>query len=75
MRDATQPNSIVGRYEISEIFGVTRQAVASIIDHAEFPAPICRQGKHRAPLFWRRDVERFKAERERQAAAESSAAA
>lgn len=75
MKDSTQPNAIIGRYEIGLICGVTRQGVASVIDHPDFPAPICLQGKNRAPLFWRRDVESFKAERERQAAAESSAAA
>lgn len=75
MKDATQPNAIIGRFEIALICEVTRQGVASVIDHPDFPAPICFQGKNLAPLFWRRDVERFKAERKRQAAGESSAAA
>lgn len=74
MKDETQPGSIVGRYEIGQMFNVTRQGVASIVDHPDFPAPICRQGKHKAPLFWRRDVERFKVERERIAAADVAAA-
>lgn len=64
MKAETQPESIVGRYEIGEMFGVTRQGVASILDHEDFPPPICRQGKHRAPLFWRADVERFKEDRD-----------
>lgn len=75
MKPPTQENSIIGRYEIGLICGITRQGVASLVEHPDFPAPICLQGKNRAPLFWRRDVERFKAERERQAAAESPAAA
>lgn len=65
MKDPTQLNAIVGRFEIAEICGVTRQGVASVIEHPDFPAPICLQGKNRAPLFWRRDVESFQAERER----------
>lgn len=65
MKGDTQPNAIVGRYEIAELFGVTRQGVTSIIEHPDFPAPICRQGKHEAPLFWRRDVERRKADLDR----------
>lgn len=65
MKAVTQPNAIIGRYEIAEIFGVTRQGVTSILDHPGFPAPICRQGKNKSPLFWRRDVESFKAERDR----------
>lgn len=74
MKGETQPDSIVGRYEIGLICNVTRQGVATLLDHPDFPAPICRQGKHKAPLFWRRDVERFKAERERAAAADAAAA-
>lgn len=74
MKPSTQENSIVGRYEIGQMFGITRQGVASIIDHPDFPAPICLQGKNKAPLFWRRDVERFQAERERLAAADAAAA-
>lgn len=65
MKPETQPNAIIGRYEIAEIFGVTRQGVTSILDHPDFPAPICKQGKQKAPLFWRRDVAAFKAERDR----------
>lgn len=72
MKDETQPGSIVGRFEIGQMFDVTRQGVASVVDHPDFPAPICRQGKAKAPLFWRRDVERFKAERERIAAADAA---
>jgi hypothetical protein len=74
VKGATQPDSIVGRYEIAKICGVTRQGVATIVDHPDFPPPICTIGKQAAPLFYRRDVERFQAERERIAAAEAAAA-
>ena len=74
MKDETQPDSIIGRFEIGQMFEVTRQGVKSIIDHPDFPAPICRQGKAKAPLFWRRDVDAFKAERDRLAAADVAAA-
>lgn len=69
MRAETQPGSIVGRYEIASIVGVTRQGVASVIDHPDFPQPICSIGKNAAPLFYRRDVERFAEERSAPAAA------
>lgn len=65
MKEPTQDGLVIGRYEIAEIFHVSRQGTQSIIDHPEFPAPICLQGKHEVPLFWRRDVEVFRAERER----------
>lgn len=71
----TQPDSIIGRYEIGLIFEVTRQGVASIIDHPDFPAPICRQGKSKAPLFFRRDVQTFKDERDAAARAAAAEAA
>lgn len=74
MKDETQPDSIVGRYEIGQMFEVSRQGVASIISHPDFPAPICSQGKHKAPLFWRRDVAAFKAERDRVAASDVAVA-
>jgi hypothetical protein len=74
MKPPTQEDAVIGRFEIGQIFGVSRQGVASIIDHPDFPAPICRQGKHKAPLFWRRDVERFKGDRDRAAAADVAAA-
>lgn len=74
VKDETAPRAIVGRYEIAEICGVSRQGTAGIIDHKDFPPPICKQGKHEAPLFWRRDVESFQAERERQATADAAAA-
>lgn len=63
MKSSTQPEAIVGRFEIAAMFGVTRQATQAILEHPEFPAPICRVGKTKTPLFWTRDVERFKAER------------
>jgi len=69
LKQETQPNSIVGRYEIAEICKVTRQGVASVIDHPDFPAPICTIGKNKAPLFWRRDVESFDEARRQPAAA------
>lgn len=74
MKPPTQEDAVIGRFEIGQIFGVSRQGVASIINHPDFPAPICRQGKHKAPLFWRRDVERFKSDRGRAAAADAAAA-
>lgn len=74
MKGETHPGAIIGRYEIGQLFKVTRQGVASIVDHPDFPAPICRQGKNKAPLFWRRDVESFKAQRDR-AEADAAAAA
>jgi hypothetical protein len=75
VRAETQPNSIVGRYEIASIVGVSRQGVASVVDHPDFPPPICFQGKHKAPLFFRRDVERFAKERSDAAEREQRAAA
>jgi hypothetical protein len=63
MKAETQPRSIVGRYEIADIVGVTRQGVASVLDHPDFPPPICSIGKNSAPLFWRKDVEGFDRER------------
>lgn len=75
MKPETQPDSIVGRYEIGKMFTVTRQGVASIIDHPDFPAPICRQGKSKAPLFWRREVQSFKDERDATARAATAGAA
>lgn len=66
MKAETHPDSIVGRFEIAQIVGVSRQGVATVIDHPDFPAPICGQGKHKAPLFWRHDVEVFD-ERRKQA--------
>ena len=72
MKDPTQPNAVIGRYEVGIICKVTRQGVASVIEHPDFPAPICLQGKNKAPLFWRRDVESFQAERERLAAADAA---
>lgn len=74
MKAATQPDAVIGRYEIGLICKVTRQGVATVIEHPDFPAPICLQGKNRAPLFWRRDVESFQAERERLTAADAAAA-
>jgi predicted DNA-binding transcriptional regulator AlpA len=65
MKDETQAEAIVGRFEIAQILGISRQGVSSVIERPDFPAPICKQGKHRAPLFWRRDVEAFVAERKR----------
>lgn len=73
MKNPTQPDAVIGRFEIGLICKVTRQGVASVLEHPDFPAPICLQGKNKAPLFWRRDVESFQAERERLAAADSSA--
>lgn len=74
MKATTQPDAVIGRYEIGLICKVTRQGVASVIEHPDFPAPICFQGKNKAPLFWRRDVESFQAERERLAATDAAAA-
>lgn len=68
MKEETQPDSIVGRYELQGIFGVSRQGIASIIDHPDFPPPICSVGKTLSPLFYRRDVEVFAEERRRAAA-------
>jgi len=74
MKAATQPGALAGRYAIAKMFNVTRQAVQSIIDHPDFPAPIDHEGKNESPIFWTRDVEAFQAERKRQAAPESAAA-
>jgi hypothetical protein len=71
----TQPDAIVGRYEIGQIVEVSRQGVESVVSHPDFPAPICFQGKRKAPLFWRRDVLAFKDRRDREKAAADKAAA
>lgn len=75
MKAETQPGSIVGRYEVAQIVGVSRQGVYSVLDHADFPPPICTAGKNKAPLFYRRDVESFKRERDQAAAEQPPAAA
>jgi hypothetical protein len=59
VKPETQPRAIVGRFEIALLVGVSRQGVASVIEDPDFPAPICKQGKNKAPLFWRRDVVAF----------------
>lgn len=74
MKHETQPGSIVGRYEIGQMFEVSRQGTASIIDHPNFPPPICSQGKSKSPLFYHRDVAAFKAEREAEKARLATAA-
>lgn len=74
MKDETQPGAIVGRFEIALLVGVSRQGVASVIEDSDFPAPICKQGKNKAPLFWRRDVVAF-TERRAQARRDSAPAA
>jgi hypothetical protein len=66
VKDPTQPNAIIGRFEIKEIFGVSRQHTQAIIDDPRCPPPICVIGKNRSPLFWRRDIEAFKALRARE---------
>lgn len=75
MKGETQPDSIVGRFEIGQIIGVSRQGVATVVDHPDFPPPICRQGKNKSPLFYRRDVEAFKAERDAEAERKAAAPA
>jgi hypothetical protein len=65
VKEPTQPGSLAGRYKIAQIFGVSRQGTQSIIDHPDFPAPIDKEGKNESPIFWTRDVESFKAERDR----------
>lgn len=74
MKAETQPEAIIGRYEIGKIFEVSRQGTASIVEHPDFPAPICRQGKNKSPLFFRTDVLAFKADRDRQQAPDTAAA-
>lgn len=74
MKAETQPGSIVGRYELQTIFDVSRQGTASIIDHPDFPPPICSVGKSASPLFYRRDVMAFKAERDAEKARATAAA-
>lgn len=73
MKDQTDPDSIIGRYEIAKILGVSRQGVASVLNHPDFPPPICTIGANKAPIFYRRGVESFAAERE--AAAQRDAVA
>ena len=74
MKDPTDPLAIVSRYEIAEMVGITRQGVATVIDHADFPPPVCLIGKNQAPIFWRRDVEAFKRERDAEKARVAAAA-
>lgn len=71
MKAQTHPGTIVSRYEVASIVGVTRQGVASVIDHPDFPAPICTIGKNGAPLFWRAKVEKFAADRKAAAASQA----
>lgn len=66
MKESTQEGAIIGRFEIAQMFGVSRQHTKAIIDDERCPPPICMIGKNRSPLFWRRDIEAFKALRARE---------
>lgn len=59
MKEPTNPGQIIGRYEIAQMFGISRQAVEAKLDHPQFPPPICYQGKVQSPLFYSRDVIAF----------------
>lgn len=76
MKAETQPDSIVTLTEAAAIIGVTRPGAGHIAEHdSTFPAPLCSISNGKTVLFWRRQIETFRDERNARIAAEAEAKA
>lgn len=59
-----RPHSLVSRVEIRAMLSVTRQRVAKIVQHPDFPRPVDVLQDGKLPIWRRGDVERWQAARD-----------